>query len=154
MKMKQPEPPIDYKTSTVTINTCGQLYKEWREKKRLYRQANVTDGVQLEVEFADTLHQIDGNGHEINEAAPVVLCLHGATRTYKDFTHLIHHFRALGKRVIAPNFPSKYYTLLLCVASCLKLADHWLLIWFWLACLRNLLACIIGLCSKHLKTKW
>lgn len=124
MKMKQPEPPIDYKTSTVTINTCGQLYKEWREKKRLYRQANVTDGVQLEVEFADTLHQIDGNGHEINEAAPVVLCLHGATRTYKDFTHLIHHFRALGKRVIAPNFPSKYYTLLLCVASCLKLADH------------------------------
>jgi len=105
MTRKQDEQPIDYNVATVSITTCGDLYNEWRTKKRLYKSVNA-NGLTIDVEYADTLHQIDGNGHEIDELAPVVVCLHGAPGSHRDYSHFIKYFSQMGKRVIVPNFPT------------------------------------------------
>lgn len=83
---------------TVTVQTCGKLYEEWKEYKWEYRTAP-RDGVQVKLEYADT---------GINEDQPVVVALHGAPGCPDDYSHIIMgltqspHVRA---RLIAPQWP-------------------------------------------------
>ena len=61
----------------------------------------------MTIEFADTLATFDSSGNEITRNSPVVLCLHGAPGSHRDFKHFIRHLQQTGHRVVVPNFPSK-----------------------------------------------
>ncbi|KAI1282118.1 hypothetical protein HDE_13143 [Halotydeus destructor] len=95
----------DYNVDKVAISTCGQLYSSWSSKKSMYKLAQ-PQGLDLVVEYADSLGMVNGQGVEIDRTAETVLCLHGAPGSHKDFAHLIKDLAAQGKRVIVPNFPT------------------------------------------------
>lgn len=86
----------NYPVKSVKIQTCGPLYREWRETKKAYKNAPL-DGLQFTVEYADT--------QQWSPSGPTVLALHGAPGIHNDFAPLINHLTPLGARIIAPNFP-------------------------------------------------
>lgn len=99
---------LEYPVSTVTAKVCGQLYQQWSTKKSLYK-GSPAEGIDVSIEYADTLGSLDSNCQQITTASPVILCLHGAPGSHKDFAHYIKHLQGSGHRVIVPNFPSKQF---------------------------------------------
>ena len=97
----------DYPIRTVQVQTCGELYSKWKEKKSLYKNCPL-DGISVQIEYADTLNMKDASGQVIGPEAPTVVCLHGAPGSHKDYQPLIKLLASTGFRVIVPNFPSKF----------------------------------------------
>lgn len=95
----------EYPTSLVTVKVCGSLYQEWSAKKSLYKNSPI-DGIPVNIEYADTLGTIDSTGELITLSSPVVVCLHGAPGSHRDFKHFIKNMQETGHRVIVPNFPT------------------------------------------------
>lgn len=96
----------EYPVKTVEVKVCGPLYAELRDKKTLYRDVP-EDGIDVKIEYADTIHTYDASGKEITRDSVTVLCLHGAPGSHRDFKYMIKHLQQTGHRVIVPNFPSK-----------------------------------------------
>lgn len=96
-----------YPVKSINVKICSSLYQEWSLKKSLYKKSPV-DGLPVTIEFADTLGTKDVKGDEITINSPVVLCLHGAPGSHRDFKYLIKHLQQTGHRVLVPNFPSKF----------------------------------------------
>lgn len=89
----------------LSIRTCGELYKQWRSRGRVYKKAANQGGILMNIKYVDTGMLMD----PIQRAqAPVVLAIHGAPGSYEDFDFIIEHFKTQNVRVIAPNFPGKY----------------------------------------------
>ena len=97
---------FEYPVKSINAKICASLYQEWSIKKSIYKKSPA-DGLPVTIEYADTLGTFDSDGNEITIVSPVVLCLHGAPGSHRDFNNLIKHLQQTGHRVIVPNFPSK-----------------------------------------------
>lgn len=84
---------------SVRIQTCGQLYKSWRERKVLWKLPE-TD-LTFDIRFIDTRPNTSYKSKKI----PTVLALHGAPGSWKDYTLLSSFLHDRGCRVIVPTFP-------------------------------------------------
>lgn len=98
---------LEYPTASITVKVCGPLYQEWSAKKSLYKNAPA-EGIPVTIEYADTLGTLDNSGRQIDSSSPIVVCLHGAPGSHRDFKHFIKDMQETGHRVIVPNFPSEY----------------------------------------------
>lgn len=75
-----------YPIKTVSFQTCGQLYCLWKARgKRNYRNIpNLENGLTVNVEYADTLGQLDSDNNPVTLSSRTALCLHGAPGKHKD----------------------------------------------------------------------
>jgi len=123
-----------YPVKKVQFRTCVELYSKWKVTRLRYKTAS-SNGIEVEVEYADTLDLIQPNvesnfsiNTKINEYNDLenikcfplnieigsnqrykpltALCLHGAPGCHKDYQHLIKYFIKRNVRVIAPKFPN------------------------------------------------
>lgn len=88
-----------------SINTCRGLYVKLQQTKpKLYKYAP-RNGIYFDVEYYDSRCSVDDQDFDDNQK--VIVMLHGAPGTYKDFAAQITYFEQKGYRVIAPNLPGK-----------------------------------------------
>jgi len=100
---KKAQQPATYPVANVkVVNLCSDLYKQWSSTKKLYEKAP-PDGLTMDVEYADT--ELEAQSSAQNSNMPLVLALHGAPGSHRDFAKLIQYFSQRQVRVIAPNFP-------------------------------------------------
>lgn len=91
-----------YQNKQVKVKTCADVYDNWRAYKRFYKRKAPKDGIEFNIDYLDTgACMSDLQRSE----APIVLALHGAPGSYRDFAQLIQHLNRQQVRVIAPNFP-------------------------------------------------
>lgn len=62
--------------------------------------AKATDGINVKVEYADTLELCDPDQEPIT-----IFGLHGAPGSHEDFRPFIEYFGAKKIRIIVPNYP-------------------------------------------------
>ena len=63
--------------------------------------AKATDGINVKVEYADTLDMCT------SEDPVTVFALHGAPGSHEDFKPFIEYFASKNVRVIVPNYPGE-----------------------------------------------
>ncbi|XP_064480342.1 uncharacterized protein LOC135393924 isoform X2 [Ornithodoros turicata] len=90
-----------YQDHTVTIQTCADLYKDWRRWKPGYQNAP-SQGIEVEVPYLNT--GFDRHGTKWRDQ-PTVLLLHGAPGSYRDFPELIPYLDKHGANIISPRWP-------------------------------------------------
>lgn len=88
----------------ISIKCCGQLYAQWRDRRRVYKKVANKGGILMNIKYVDTAKTMDP---AILARAPTVLAVHGAPGSYEDFDFLFEHLKSFGIRVIAPNFPGE-----------------------------------------------
>ncbi|XP_077560247.1 uncharacterized protein LOC144175073 isoform X2 [Haemaphysalis longicornis] len=85
------------------VNTCGDLYREWRKTRQHYRHAP-TEGIDVDVPFVCS--RMTEEGAYVETGRPLAVLLHGAPGSYRDFSeNLIPRLQARGVDILAPNFP-------------------------------------------------
>lgn len=91
----------NFKKHEICIKTCGNLYQKWREERRF---RNLPDG---DLKFKITYFDNGNSFLKDKNSVPVIVAIHGAPGSYKDFVGLSSYFEQKA-RVIIPNFPGKY----------------------------------------------
>ncbi|XP_077560246.1 uncharacterized protein LOC144175073 isoform X1 [Haemaphysalis longicornis] len=91
------------------VNTCGDLYREWRKTRQHYRHAP-TEGIDVDVPFVCS--RMTEEGAYVETGRPLAVLLHGAPGSYRDFSeNLIPRLQARGVDILAPNFPDMAFSL-------------------------------------------
>ncbi|CAL1276088.1 unnamed protein product [Larinioides sclopetarius] len=81
----------------ICIKTCGNLYRKWRDEKK-FRNLPSED-LNFKITYID-----NGNSALNTISAPVIVAIHGAPGSYRDFIALSSYFEQKA-RVIVPTFP-------------------------------------------------
>ena len=97
------------RVKTIDIKTCGQLYEELRQKNPKLYGKSPTDGLNLNVEYVDTL---DNSSNKSSANLKTVVAIHGIPGYHHHFNEMINYFSAQDSsvRLIVPNLPDFKHT--------------------------------------------
>lgn len=88
----------------ITLKTCVGIYDELRKKKPKFFRHAPNDGLELTIDYVDTIND------NTNTITKIIVAVHGLPGTYLHFDKLIDSYRNTNVRVIVPNLPDFSHT--------------------------------------------
>lgn len=90
---------------TITVRTCVGIYDDLRKQQPKYYRKAPDDGIDLTIEYVDTVHDAEGSSFD-----KTVVAIHGLPGNFSHFDRLIEFYRKTNTRVIVPNLPDFSHT--------------------------------------------